>query len=284
MIACMAMVCINLLILQHEGEWKDGKRDGNGSMKYTTGKVYAGEWKDNRRNGKGVCKFVNGHVYEGEWRNDCMNGNGIYIFADIAVYTREWKDGERNGKCLIKFKQKEDVYNGEFRDDKRNGHGIYKNDDGVYEGEWKDNERDGPGIFTDVNGVMFKHVYDQGFLVSRPERCISSEYIKTISCSPPHQPTDAVGVILLNDRDTECQLCLDEFLIDMDSEDAAAKMRLPVIGVCGHVCCYGCVLKQQTVRAKVNGGRVPKRINCMECRKVAAFNPDAPKYDRRLID
>jgi hypothetical protein len=80
MIACMAMVCINLLILQHEGEWKDGKRNGNGSMKYTTGKVYAGEWKDNRRNGKGVCKFVNGHVYEGEWRNDCMNGNGIYIF------------------------------------------------------------------------------------------------------------------------------------------------------------------------------------------------------------
>jgi hypothetical protein len=41
----------------------------------------------------------------------------------------------------------------------------------------------------------------------------------------------------------------------MDNEDTNAKMLLPVIGLCDHVCSYGCVLKQQMARAGVDGGR-----------------------------
>ena len=132
---------------------------------------------------------------------------------------------------------------------------------------------------------MFKQVYHQGKLDST-KRCVSTGDITPISGSPPHpsNANDAVGVILLNEKDTECQLCYNEFLTNMDTEDEIARMRLPVIGSCSHVFCYGCVLRQHMARAEVNGGRVPRRINCMECRKAGAFHPREPKFDRRLID
>lgn len=142
------------------------------------------------------------------------------------------------------------VDEGDWKDYNHNGKGVMKFSDGsVYEGVWKDDEIDGPVILTEVNGVMSKHVYDQGSLVSS-KRCISSIYIASISPSPPHPSTDAVGVIPLIEQDIECQFCFNEFFTNMDTKDATAKMRLPVIGLCGHVCCY--VLVQQTAHPEAN--------------------------------
>jgi hypothetical protein len=96
----------------------------------------------------------------------------------------------------------------------------------------------------------------------------------------------AVGVIVLNEYDTKCQVCTYEFLaedVDMNKIDDSAKLRLPVISSCYHVCCYGCILSRQRALAKENSGAVPELIDCMKCRHVAAFRPDEPKFDWRLI-
>lgn len=42
----------------YEGEWKNGKPDGTGTMTYMLGGAYEGEWKNGKRDGKGVMTFA----------------------------------------------------------------------------------------------------------------------------------------------------------------------------------------------------------------------------------
>ena len=41
-------------------KWKDGKRNGRGTLTCANGDVYYGEWKDSKRNGQGNVTFKNG--------------------------------------------------------------------------------------------------------------------------------------------------------------------------------------------------------------------------------
>jgi len=41
-------------------------------MKHNNGDIYEGEWKNGKGEGNCVMKFNNGDIYEGEWKN----GNG----------------------------------------------------------------------------------------------------------------------------------------------------------------------------------------------------------------
>lgn len=36
----------------YEGQWKQGKREGNGTLYYTNGDVFQGFWKDDLKHGK----------------------------------------------------------------------------------------------------------------------------------------------------------------------------------------------------------------------------------------
>jgi len=56
---------------KYVGEWRNGKRDGEGTMWYPIGHQYAGEWRDNRRNGQGTMSYPDGRKYVGgveEWK------------------------------------------------------------------------------------------------------------------------------------------------------------------------------------------------------------------------
>ncbi|HHZ79246.1 MAG TPA: hypothetical protein EYN57_09995, partial [Candidatus Lambdaproteobacteria bacterium] len=56
----------------YTGKWKDGNKQGKGTLTYTNGSKYVGNWKDNKKNqgtftyGKGEWE---GDKYEGEWMN-----------------------------------------------------------------------------------------------------------------------------------------------------------------------------------------------------------------------
>ncbi len=49
------------------GEWKDGKRHGQGTYTWADGKKYIGEWKDDKKHGKGMLTWPDGKEYVGEW-------------------------------------------------------------------------------------------------------------------------------------------------------------------------------------------------------------------------
>ena len=52
----------------YEGEYKDGKRDGVGTMTYPNGDVYTGEWKESKMHGVGTYKYkASDDIYSGAY-------------------------------------------------------------------------------------------------------------------------------------------------------------------------------------------------------------------------
>ena len=49
-----------------------------GVAMYDKGAKYVGEWKDGKRHGQGTATFANGDSYVGEWKDDKYHGQGTY--------------------------------------------------------------------------------------------------------------------------------------------------------------------------------------------------------------
>ena len=70
---------------RYVGEWKDGKKHGQGT--YTSGKgegegdKYVGEFKGGFKNGHGKYIWSNGDEYVGEFKDDKPNGQGTYTWC-----------------------------------------------------------------------------------------------------------------------------------------------------------------------------------------------------------
>ena len=60
------------------GQWRDGKRHGQGTKTWANGNRYEGQWRDNNRNGHGTMIFTDGDRYVGQWRNNMPHGRGVY--------------------------------------------------------------------------------------------------------------------------------------------------------------------------------------------------------------
>ena len=54
---------------KYVGEYKDGKRNGEGTMTYADGSKYVGQWKDGMRNGQGTMTYADGRVEKGIWKD-----------------------------------------------------------------------------------------------------------------------------------------------------------------------------------------------------------------------
>ncbi len=84
---------------KYEGEWKGGKRHGQGKLTYPDGRKFEGEWKDCEPNGQRTYTFGrgkwNGDKYTGEFKDGKKHGQGTYTTSSGKKYIGEWKDGEK---------------------------------------------------------------------------------------------------------------------------------------------------------------------------------------------
>lgn len=93
----------NILTRHYEGEFLKLNYNGKGTMKKyssSTGDLeweYTGDWKDGKKCGQGTMTYANGDVYKGEWENDKKNGQGTMTYADGGEVTGIWKDDEFYG-------------------------------------------------------------------------------------------------------------------------------------------------------------------------------------------
>ena len=83
---------------EYTGEFKDGKRNGQGTCKFADGAEYTGQWEGGNRNGQGTYKFADVGVYTGEWKEDKINGQGTYTNINGVKSSGNWVDGKLNGK------------------------------------------------------------------------------------------------------------------------------------------------------------------------------------------
>ncbi len=142
------------------GDFKNGKRDGNGICYYGNGDRYDGEWKNGYMEGKGVFYYKEyDNWYQGEFSNGKRNGTGTFYFSSGARYEGEWKDNDYQGTGIMWYAPDDGAkrwyFTGVWEGDMKRGTLYYK--DGRCEsGVWKDGEMletsDGPvGIFADEN-------------------------------------------------------------------------------------------------------------------------------------
>jgi hypothetical protein len=68
------------------------------SYTFSSGAKYVGEWKDHRKNGQGTLTFANGNKYVGQWKSDKRHGRGAFTFANGEKYVGEYKNNKRHGR------------------------------------------------------------------------------------------------------------------------------------------------------------------------------------------
>lgn len=91
---------LNLENGQYAGDTVDNKPNGDGIMQYhNRGAYYEGEWKNGKREGEGSLLIPGEEYYEGEWENDKRHGNGTmnWIKKEV-IYQGEWKNDKRHGR------------------------------------------------------------------------------------------------------------------------------------------------------------------------------------------
>ena len=162
----------------YEGDFINGKFEGNGKYICEDGDYYIGEWKNGLSHGKGTYYYSNGKIsYEGDWINNKPEGNGKYIFEDDEYYIGQWKNGLKHGKGTMYDSDGKIIYEGDWINDKPEGNGKYICEDGEYYiGQWKNGLRHGKGIEYYSNGTIMydgdwindkyygngKYIYDNG--------------------------------------------------------------------------------------------------------------------------
>ncbi|MDC0202057.1 hypothetical protein OAJ56_02315, partial [Flavobacteriales bacterium] len=55
---------------KYVGEWKEGKKDGEGTYTYSNGDKYVGEWKGDEKHGEGTYTYDDGTIKKGLWENN----------------------------------------------------------------------------------------------------------------------------------------------------------------------------------------------------------------------
>ena len=96
-----------------------GLPHGYGEMIYQDDQeVYHGEWRHGRRHGQGHSSFSNGDRYEGEYRYDQRHGKGTYEWGDGRCYEGEFEEDKRHGRGKFTWPNGQ-VFEGLFNKGKR---------------------------------------------------------------------------------------------------------------------------------------------------------------------
>ena len=168
---------------EYIGEFKNGKRHGQGTLENSIWNKYVGEWKDDKRHGQGTfidegsSPFFIKSTYVGEWINDKKNGYGIITFADGPIYDGEWKDDKENGKGTVTL-QNGKTYITDFK----NGFAILTNEDPIiydngkiFYGKYKNGKKHNQGTLILHNGTKIPGIWENGKLVESKDTSLNSK-------------------------------------------------------------------------------------------------------------
>ena len=146
-----------------EGDYANGKLNGNGKEYYQDGKVmFEGEYQNGLKKGKGKEYYSIGKLYfEGEYLYDKRwNGKGYDINGKVEF---EIKNGKGN---VVIYDYEGNVYKGEYLYGEKNGKGKEYNISGhlIFEGEYLNGKRSGKGKeYDELNGkLIFEGEYLNG--------------------------------------------------------------------------------------------------------------------------
>ena len=150
----------------YDGFWIQGKANGIGKMTYRDGSIHEGDWKNGKREGKGTLtrnKIFAGadggySKMVGVWEKGSMMGQGELTDFKGNVYTGDIVDGRPHGhgtKRMGKFDASK-FYIGAWERGVKHGYGVMEENGEKYLGLWKDDVRQGPGCVVNVDGIFYQ--------------------------------------------------------------------------------------------------------------------------------
>tara|TARA_B100000315_G_scaffold242620_1_gene265021 strand:+ start:9160 stop:9615 length:456 start_codon:yes stop_codon:yes gene_type:complete len=78
----------------YAGEWKAGKKHGQGTYMWADGERYEGQWDSGTKSGVGAYFWNNGDRYEGQFVNGIYHGEGTFTYATGRSISGEWDVGK----------------------------------------------------------------------------------------------------------------------------------------------------------------------------------------------
>nr|XP_033778482.1 MORN repeat-containing protein 1 [Geotrypetes seraphini] len=183
---------------RYEGEWKQGKKHGNGKLLFKDGSYYEGEFKNGEilgdgvrywaasgniysgqfycgeLHGYGVMKYKDGGRYEGEFCYGLREGHGLLVDKKGQRYQGSFYKNKKHGEGKMNFKNG-DQYEGHWVMDQRKGHGILLCSDGsVYEGQWSGDVFSGQGTIIHCSGVVYDGLWINGYPAVQAKKIVIS--------------------------------------------------------------------------------------------------------------
>jgi hypothetical protein len=86
---------------RYEGEFRNGKLNGFGTLNYTQGDRYVGHWREDQRDGFGSYTHPSGNKYTGQWKDGKPHGQGISILSNRGRYVGHHLNGQRQGEGVL---------------------------------------------------------------------------------------------------------------------------------------------------------------------------------------
>ena len=132
----------------YEGEFKEGKWNGNGTYCWPDGGKYVGQFLNGSMHGEGILYHTNGTS------NKVIYNNGNVISTSPNIIRENYSDGA--------------WYEGEMKDGQRHGQGTYCWANGnKYIGGWFNGSMHGNGVIYYYNGVKEEVTCDNGNYIKR---------------------------------------------------------------------------------------------------------------------
>ena len=132
------------------------------------GTKYVGEFKDGKKHGQGIVTSPSGSKFVGGFKDDKTEGKGTFTALDVGIQVCNFSNGTCNGQGSWIFSDGSGTYVGEFKDGNLEGQGISTYGNGLkYIGEYKNNLPNGQGIFYNANGTVGQSgIFKDGNLVT----------------------------------------------------------------------------------------------------------------------
>ena len=157
---------------KYVGEFKNGKKHGQGTYSYTNGDKYVGEFKEDQPYGQGTNFLLaenqfKGDKYIGEVKGWKYSGQGTYIWKNGNKYIGEFEENSPNGQGIYTGING-DKYVGEFKRWQKSGQGTFTFADGrFWLGEWAEDKANGRLIQYSANGkIEISGIYKDNVLVT----------------------------------------------------------------------------------------------------------------------
>lgn len=169
---------------KYDGNFLNGKFEGEGTFYFANTDKYVGHFKENYPHGAGTRYYANGSVESGEWREGEFIGSSLIESGQIGCIQGDCSEG----KGTYIFKEGSAKFVGEFKYGQPHGFGIctYANGD-RYRGEWADGAFMGKGILYLHDGTEVSGYWRAGEFVGKDQ---PADYQPTVTEPAPTAPVE----------------------------------------------------------------------------------------------